>query len=159
MGFCWQFITLAGFHANALVIDNLLADFAQRGMLAYVQDIQRQERTFGVETLSHQTWSSANHYDQLMKTVTGGISSTAAMGKGENLAWSPILFCCQLSVQTAVEAFTLPCPERGPSLVTRLAAGSDGVSPCMPLAICACRCHGRPVLSVCGRSVGIRRRG
>ncbi|CAM6050127.1 unnamed protein product [Sphagnum compactum] len=82
MGFCWQFITLAGFHSNALVVDTFARDFAQRGMLAYVQDIQRQERTHGVETLAHQTWSGANYYDQLLKTVTGGISSTAAMQKG-----------------------------------------------------------------------------
>jgi isocitrate lyase len=82
LGFCWQFITLAGFHSNALVVDTFARDFAQRGMLAYVQDIQRQERTHGVETLSHQTWSGANYYDQLLKTVTGGVSSTAAMGKG-----------------------------------------------------------------------------
>eukprot|EP00897_Mesotaenium_endlicherianum_P000499 jgi/Mesen1/1044/ME000122S00034 len=82
MGYCWQFITLAGFHANALIADTFAKDFAQRGMLAYVQDIQRQERVNGVETLAHQTWSGANYYDQLMKTVTGGISSTAAMGHG-----------------------------------------------------------------------------
>lgn len=82
LGFCWQFITLAGFHSNALVADTFARDFAQRGMLAYVQDIQRQERTHGVETLAHQTWSGANYYDQLLKTVTGGVSSTAAMGHG-----------------------------------------------------------------------------
>eukprot|EP00245_Coleochaete_scutata_P001501 TRINITY_DN1184_c0_g1_i1.p1 TRINITY_DN1184_c0_g1~~TRINITY_DN1184_c0_g1_i1.p1 ORF type:complete len:580 (+),score=125.79 TRINITY_DN1184_c0_g1_i1:184-1923(+) len=82
MGYCWQFITLAGFHANALIVDTFAREFSTRGMLAYVQMIQRQERNNGVETLSHQTWSGANYYDQLMKTVTGGISSTAAMGKG-----------------------------------------------------------------------------
>lgn len=82
LGFCWQFITLGGFHSNALVVDTFARDFAQRGMLAYVQDIQRQERTHGVETLAHQTWSGANYYDQLLKTVTGGVSSTAAMGHG-----------------------------------------------------------------------------
>jgi isocitrate lyase len=103
MGYCWQFITLAGFHSNALVVDTFARDFAQRGMLAYVQDIQRQERTHGVETLSHQTWSGANYYDQLLKTVTGGVSSTAAMGKGKGRPFDfvdvlffdlfPILFC------------------------------------------------------------------
>jgi isocitrate lyase len=82
MGYCWQFITLAGFHANALVTDTFAREFASRGMQAYVQMIQRQERNHGVETLAHQTWSGANYYDQLVKTVTGGISSTAAMGKG-----------------------------------------------------------------------------
>ncbi|XP_068669513.1 isocitrate lyase [Aristolochia californica] len=82
LGFCWQFITLAGFHANALVIDTFAKDFARRGMLAYVERIQREERKNGVDTLAHQKWSGANYYDKVLKTVQGGISSTAAMGKG-----------------------------------------------------------------------------
>nr|Q43097.1 RecName: Full=Isocitrate lyase; Short=ICL; AltName: Full=Isocitrase; AltName: Full=Isocitratsysase [Pinus taeda]AAC49687.1 isocitrate lyase [Pinus taeda] len=82
LGYCWQFITLAGFHADALVIDTFAKDFAQRGMLAYVEKIQRQEMMNGVDTLAHQKWSGANYYDQLLKTVQGGISATAAMAKG-----------------------------------------------------------------------------
>ncbi|TYH84017.1 hypothetical protein ES332_D02G170200v1 [Gossypium tomentosum] len=82
LGFCWQFITLAGFHADALVTDIFARDFARRGMLAYVEKIQREERNNGVETLAHQKWSGANFYDRYLKTVQGGISSTAAMGKG-----------------------------------------------------------------------------
>ncbi len=50
-------------------------------MLAYVQTIQRQERQHQVETLTHQKWSGAEYYDNLMKTVQGGVSSTAALGK------------------------------------------------------------------------------
>lgn len=83
LGFCWQFITLAGFHADALVIDTFAKDFATRGMLAYVERIQREERSNGVDTLAHQKWSGANYYDRYLKTVQGGISSTAAMGKGK----------------------------------------------------------------------------
>ena len=30
----------------------------------------------------HAQWSGADYVDNLMKTVTGGVSSTAAMGKG-----------------------------------------------------------------------------
>jgi isocitrate lyase len=82
MGFCWQFITLAGFHSNALGIDTFAKDYAERGMAAYVQGVQRLERERGVETLQHQTWSGANYYDQLIKVVQGGIASTAAMGAG-----------------------------------------------------------------------------
>ncbi|KAI3986623.1 hypothetical protein MKX01_014161 [Papaver californicum] len=82
IGYCWQFITLAGFHADALVVDTFAKDFASRGMLAYVERIQREERVHGVDTLAHQKWSGANYYDRVLKTVQGGISSTAAMGKG-----------------------------------------------------------------------------
>ena len=83
LGFCWQFITLAGFHADALVVDTFAKDYARRGMLAYVERIQREERNNGVDTLAHQKWSGANYYDKYRKTVQGGISSTAAMGKGK----------------------------------------------------------------------------
>ncbi len=31
---------------------------------------------------NHAQWSGADYVDNLMKTVTGGVSSTAAMGKG-----------------------------------------------------------------------------
>lgn len=82
LGFCWQFITLAGMHSNGLITDLFARDYAERGMLAYVEGIQRKEREFGVETLSHQKWSGAEYIDNLMKTATGGVSSTAAMGKG-----------------------------------------------------------------------------
>lgn len=82
LGFAWQFITLAGFHANALAIDSLASNFLKTGMLAYVSKVQRQERALGVETLAHQKWSGANYYDAFLKAVQGGIASTAAMGKG-----------------------------------------------------------------------------
>ncbi|XP_055823713.1 isocitrate lyase [Solanum dulcamara] len=82
LGYCWQFITLAGFHADALIVDTFAKDFARRGMLAYVEKIQREERSHGVDTLAHQKWSGANYYDRVLRTVQGGITSTAAMGKG-----------------------------------------------------------------------------
>lgn len=91
LGYCWQFITLAGFHADALVIDTFARDYAKRGMLAYVERIQREERNHGVDTLAHQKWSGANFYDRYLKTVQGGISSTAAMGKGKS-SFSNFLF-------------------------------------------------------------------
>jgi isocitrate lyase len=44
MGFVWQFITLAGFHCDSLGIDLFAKDYSERGMLAYVEGIQRMER-------------------------------------------------------------------------------------------------------------------
>ncbi|TPX34290.1 isocitrate lyase [Synchytrium microbalum] len=82
LGFVWQFITLAGLHSNALISEHFARDFSQRGMLAYVETIQRQERKNGVDVLQHQKWSGANYYDNMIKSVQGGIASTAAMGKG-----------------------------------------------------------------------------
>ena len=51
-------------------------------MKAYVEILQRKEREIGCNVLTHQKWSGADYVDNLLKTVTGGVSSTAAMGKG-----------------------------------------------------------------------------
>jgi len=80
MGFVWQFITLAGFHCNALSIDNFAKDYHDQGVLAYVQKIQREERRQKVETLTHQRWSGAELCDAEMLIATGGISSTTSLG-------------------------------------------------------------------------------
>jgi isocitrate lyase len=82
MGFCWQFITLAGFHCNALSIDLFARDYAKRGALAYVELIQRQERKHGVETLTHQKWSGADYVDEAGQLITSGLSSTGIMSEG-----------------------------------------------------------------------------
>ena len=79
-GYVWQFITLAGFHGNALQVDRFAKAFAEQKMLAYVQKIQRKERKHQVETLTHQKWSGAQLLDTMIQTVTGGLASTASMG-------------------------------------------------------------------------------
>ncbi|KIK95316.1 hypothetical protein PAXRUDRAFT_140968 [Paxillus rubicundulus Ve08.2h10] len=82
LGFCWQFITLGGLHSNAYISDLFARSFAKEGMKAYVEIVQKNEREIGCDVLTHQKWSGADYADNLIKTVTGGISSTAAMGKG-----------------------------------------------------------------------------
>merc|ERR1711915_674213 len=82
LGFCWQFITLAGFHSDALGIDLFARDYAKRGMAAYVQLIQREERKQGVETLTHQKWSGSELVDLMGNIVSGGLSSTGIMSAG-----------------------------------------------------------------------------
>ncbi|KAI5120776.1 hypothetical protein M0805_004739 [Coniferiporia weirii] len=82
LGFVWQFITLAGLHSNAYISDLFARTFATEGMKAYVEIVQRREREIGCDVLTHQKWSGADYADNLLKTVTGGVSSTAAMGKG-----------------------------------------------------------------------------
>ncbi|CAO1617955.1 unnamed protein product [Parajaminaea phylloscopi] len=80
LGFVWQFITLAGLHSNGYISDLFARNFATDGMKAYVSIVQRKEREIGCDVLTHQKWSGANYVDSLLKTVTGGVSSTASMG-------------------------------------------------------------------------------
>lgn len=82
LGFVWQFITLGGLHSTAYITDLFAKGFAKEGMKAYVSLVQRREREIGCDVLTHQKWSGADFIDNLLKTVTGGVSSTAAMGKG-----------------------------------------------------------------------------
>merc|ERR1712226_189607 len=76
LGFCWQFITLAGFHSDALGITNFARAYKEDGMKAYVTMIQRQERADKVSTLTHQKWSGAEYTDKMSTVVTAGLSST-----------------------------------------------------------------------------------
>ncbi|GAO52104.1 isocitrate lyase [Saitoella complicata NRRL Y-17804] len=82
LGFVWQFITLAGLHTTALAVDTFARRYAEEGMKAYVEMVQEPEREAGVEVLTHQRWSGAEYVDGLLKVIGGGVSSTAAMGKG-----------------------------------------------------------------------------
>jgi len=82
LGFCWQFITLAGFHCDALSIDNFAKAYATKGARAYVELIQREERKNKVETLTHQKWSGSEIVDEMGNIVSGGLSSTGIMSAG-----------------------------------------------------------------------------
>jgi hypothetical protein len=68
-------------------------------MKAYVELVQRKEREEGCDVLTHQRWSGADYVDNLLKTVTGGHSSTAAMGSGVTEGSGAILqhACCRLT--------------------------------------------------------------
>lgn len=82
LGYCWQFITLAGLHTTALISDQFAKAYSKQGMRAYGELVQEPEMENGVDVVKHQKWSGANYADELLKMVTGGVSSTSAMGKG-----------------------------------------------------------------------------
>jgi len=82
LGYCWQFITLAGLHQTALISDMFSKAYSKQGMRAYGELIQEPEMNTGVEVVTHQKWSGAGYADSLLKMVQGGVSSTAAMGAG-----------------------------------------------------------------------------
>lgn len=82
LGYVWQFITLAGLHTTALAADNFSRLYSEIGMKAYGSTVQQPEIEQGVEVVKHQKWSGAEYIDNILKMITGGVSSTAAMGKG-----------------------------------------------------------------------------
>jgi len=82
LGYCWQFITLAGFHSDALGISTFARRYKNEEMYAYVSMIQRREREEAVSTLTHQKWSGSELIDAQISTVTAGMSSTGIMSAG-----------------------------------------------------------------------------
>ncbi len=96
MGFCWQFITLAGFHVDGLAVTRFARAYAKDKMLAYVTDVQREERKHKVPLLKHQEWSGVDVVDKFIDLVTGGQSCTKATGDGITEA--------QFSASTATHA-------------------------------------------------------
>ena len=82
LGYCWQFITLAGLHTTALISDQFSRAFAKQGMRAYGELVQEPEMAAKVDVVTHQKWSGANLIDNTLRMLTGGVSSTSAMGKG-----------------------------------------------------------------------------
>lgn len=81
MGYKFQFVTLAGFHALNLGMFELAQGYAARGMGAYSE---MQEREFGLQdegfrAVKHQSFVGAGYFDQVQQTVMAGRASTTAM--------------------------------------------------------------------------------
>jgi isocitrate lyase len=81
MGYRFQFITLAGFHAlNASMFD-LAKGYATEGMTAYVK-LQQQEFAMepdGYTAAKHQAEVGTGWFDQVSQTIAQGTSSTLAL--------------------------------------------------------------------------------
>ena len=81
MGYKFQFVTLAGFHAVCESMFDLASGYARGGMSAYVE---LQEREFALEEAGytatrHQREVGAGYFDAVLGAVTGGESSTLAL--------------------------------------------------------------------------------
>jgi isocitrate lyase len=82
MGYRFQFITLAGFHALNLAMFELARGYKQTGMTAYCR-LQEQEfaseRENGYAAVKHQQFVGTGYFDTVQQVVTGGRSSTVAL--------------------------------------------------------------------------------
>jgi isocitrate/methylisocitrate lyase len=82
MGYKFQFITLAGFHALNLSMFELARGYRETGMTAYCS-LQEQEcaseKRFGYAALKHQQFVGTGYFDAVQEAVTGGTSSTVAL--------------------------------------------------------------------------------
>jgi len=81
MGYRFQFVTLAGFHALCSSMFDLATGYAKEGMSAYVR-LQQHEFDLleqGYTATRHQHEAGAGYFDAVVETITGGESSTLAL--------------------------------------------------------------------------------
>ena len=81
MGYKFQFITLAGFHALNYSFFELARDFKTRGMSAYAEFQQDEfaSEQFGYTATRHQREVGTGYFDEVAQTISEGRSSTTAL--------------------------------------------------------------------------------
>jgi isocitrate lyase len=82
MGYKYQFVTLAGFHALNLSMFNLARGYQEQGMAAYArlqEEEFEQERRHGYHAVKHQSFVGTGYFDKLMTTISSGHTSVNAL--------------------------------------------------------------------------------
>jgi isocitrate lyase len=92
MGYKFQFVTLAGFHALNLSMFELARNYKVEGMTAYSRLQEKEfssEANHGYEAVKHQRFVGTGYFDQVQQAISGGLSSTTALlGSTENEQFS-----------------------------------------------------------------------
>jgi isocitrate lyase len=88
MGYKFQFVTLAGFHALNHGMFELARGYQKSGMAAYTE---LQEREFAAEAngytaTRHQREVGTGYFDQVAQVVSGGVASTLALAESTEAA-------------------------------------------------------------------------
>ncbi|QFK70107.1 isocitrate lyase [Pradoshia sp. D12] len=81
MGYKFQFVTLAGFHALNHSMFELARGYKERGMAAY-SELQQNEfasEQYGYTATRHQREVGTGYFDEVAQVITGGTSSTTAL--------------------------------------------------------------------------------
>jgi isocitrate lyase len=82
MGYRFQFITLAGWHALNLAMFELATAYRREGMFGYSQLQQREfaQESQGYRATRHQAFVGTGYFDAVQTVITSGQASTTAMG-------------------------------------------------------------------------------
>lgn len=94
MGYKFQFVTLAGFHALNTSMFDLASGYHDEGMTAYARLQEREfelQRTHGYDAVKHQHFVGTGYFDTVVNAVTGGKSAvTALKGSTEEAQFSKV---------------------------------------------------------------------
>ncbi|MEB3101597.1 isocitrate lyase [Ferviditalea candida] len=92
MGYKFQFVTLAGFHALNHSMFELARAYKERGMAAYseLQQAEFSSEAYGYEATRHQREVGTGYFDEVAQAIAGGNSSTTALtGSTEEEQFTP----------------------------------------------------------------------
>jgi isocitrate lyase len=84
MGYKFQFVTLAGFHALNLSMFELARGYKRVGMTAYARLQEKEfscERQYGYDAVKHQRFVGTGYFDQVQQVISGGLASTVALAE------------------------------------------------------------------------------
>lgn len=81
MGYKYQFVTLAGFHALNYSMFELAKGYRERGMSAYsqLQEAEFAAEKDGYTAVKHQREVGTGYFDEVTKVISGGSASTLAL--------------------------------------------------------------------------------
>ncbi len=82
MGYKFQFVTLAGFHALNLSMFELARGYKDTGMTAYSRLQEKEfsrEADYGYQAVKHQRFVGTGYFDTLTQVIAGGLASTTAL--------------------------------------------------------------------------------
>lgn len=81
MGYKFQFVTLAGFHALNYSMFELARGYKDRGMAAYseLQQAEFAAEKYGYTATRHQREVGTGYFDEVSQVISGGQSSTVAL--------------------------------------------------------------------------------
>ncbi len=132
MGYRFQFVTLAGFHALNLSMFELARGYKLSGMTAYSRLQEKEfsrESQYGYQAVKHQRFVGTGYFDQVQQVISGGLASTTALAgsteaeqfaertpevlpkHGPNAACQPILGDCPhtpVNIDPGPEEMLLP---------------------------------------------------
>jgi isocitrate lyase len=92
MGYKFQFVTLAGFHAVNLSMFQLAKGYAASGMAAYseLQEAEFRAEEEGYAAVKHQSFVGTGYFDDVAQVLSGGLTTTLAMdGSTEEEQFAP----------------------------------------------------------------------
>ena len=131
MGYKFQFVTLAGFHALNLSMFELARGYRDTGMTAYSRLQEKEfarEAQYGYQAVKHQRFVGTGYFDAVTQVIAGGIASTTALnGSTEQEQFAEVKV--QVRPKHGPDAGCQPILGECPSLVSEIMPNEESLLP------------------------------